>query len=66
VIQETVDRLKVLYVSGGAVPQSDIDDITAKVRFVMGDACQVDWERVTAIPRTPQGKFTFTRSRLVC
>jgi phenylacetate-CoA ligase len=66
VVQETVDRIRILYVSCGTAPPADVNEIANKMRLVMGASCKIEWEQVESIPRTPQGKFTFTRSNLAC
>jgi hypothetical protein len=41
---------------------SDVDDINAKIRLVMGENCAIEWNEVDEVPRTPQGKMLYTRS----
>jgi phenylacetate-CoA ligase len=64
VLQTDVDAITV-YVAAHRTPSAeDLADITGKIRFIMGGGCQVQWEHVDHVPRTPQGKLLFTRSLL--
>ena len=59
--QVQYDRLRIRIVLCGAVNEDDIQDITYKIRLVMGENCSLDWDYVDSIDRSPQGKFLFTR-----
>ena len=58
------DRLRIRVVCRDAVNENDVQDITQSIRFVMGANCNLDWEYVDSIDKSPQGKFLFTRCLL--
>jgi phenylacetate-CoA ligase len=62
VLQTDVDRIEIYYVSSRDPDATDVADIDAKIRLVMGQTCHVEWLRVDEVPRTPQGKTLYTRS----
>jgi len=62
VLQTDVARVEVYFVSEADANPADVEDITKKIRVVMGEDCAVEWKRVEEIPRTPQGKMLYTRS----
>ncbi len=66
VLQEAVDRVRIYYVPAvGQKPKSlEVADINEKIHLVMGKDCVVAWEKVSEVPRTPQGKLLFTRSKV--
>lgn len=66
VIQEAVDDIRILLVlkPGEEFLPGDERDIAKKIRKAMGASCRVRFELVDEIPRTPQGKFLYTLSRL--
>jgi phenylacetate-CoA ligase len=62
VIQEEYDMIRIL-----AVPRSGVSDeyrgnIEAKIRLVMGQGCKIKWDFVDDIPKTPNGKYMYTKS----
>ncbi len=62
VIQDEIDHIliKVQLNAGAVPPQGDIDDITGKIKLLMGDSCAVDFEFVDNISRTASGKYVYT------
>jgi acyl-coenzyme A synthetase/AMP-(fatty) acid ligase len=62
VIQEDYKKIRILIVLGDKVNESEKKDIEEKIKLVMGADCQVIWEFVDEIPKTPQGKHHYTRS----
>jgi phenylacetate-CoA ligase len=62
VIQEDYKKIRILIVLGDKVNESEKKDIEEKIKLVMGADCQVIWEFVDEIPKTPQGKHLYTRS----
>ena len=62
IIQEDYSKVRILIVPEGDVIEYDQRDIENKLRFIMGQDCQVFWEFVDEIPRTPQGKYLYTQS----
>jgi len=61
VIQEDLKRVRILAVVE-SVNQGEMQQISEKVRLVMGRDCKVIWEIVDEIPASPSGKRIFTRS----
>ena len=59
--QVDYDRIRISLVPCSAIENRDIYDINAKIRLVMGTDCDVEWEHVDSIKRTPQGKHLYTR-----
>jgi len=62
VIQEDYKRIRILVVLEDKVNESEKKDIEEKIKLVMGKDCQVIWEFVDEIPKTPQGKHLYTIS----
>jgi phenylacetate-CoA ligase len=62
VLQSSIDEVIVYVVLNERAPQAEVGDIERQMRVVMGDECRIDWVEVDEVPRTPQGKFLFTRS----
>ena len=61
VIQEDLTRVRVLAAVGEA-NQHEMNDISDKIRLVMGQECSVIWEIVEEIPNSPSGKHIYTKS----
>ena len=59
--QVEFDTLRIRVVRRGEVDESDIEEIDYKIRLVMGQDCELFWEYVDSIEKSPQGKFVFTR-----
>ena len=55
------DRLRIRIVLRGLANECDIQEISHKMRHVMGGSCKLEWEFVDSIEKSPQGKFLFTR-----
>ena len=55
------DRVRISVVLAGNRSDSDMQEITAGIRIVMGQECGVEWRFVDAIPKTVHGKHLFTR-----
>ncbi|OQB43901.1 MAG: Phenylacetate-coenzyme A ligase [Parcubacteria group bacterium ADurb.Bin159] len=62
VIQEDYEKIKILMVLEKKINTNDKKDIENKIRLVMGQNCQINWEFVKDIPKTPQGKHLYTKS----
>ena len=60
VVQQALDRVVVRYVPRGAPPPGCLDDLTRKVRLVLGEQATVEFIAVDAIPPLSSGKFRFT------
>lgn len=64
VVQEDYDRVVNKLVVKKRPAASEEEDITRKIRTVMGESCRVAFEYVDAIPPTPSGKYLYTLSRV--
>ncbi len=62
VIQEDYQRVKILVVLERIMEESEKKDIEDKIKLVMGKDCQIIWEFVDEIRKTPQGKYLYTKS----
>jgi len=62
IIQEDYKRIRLLVVSEGEINVSEKRDIEDKIKLVMGKDCKIIWEFVDEIPKTPQGKYLYTKS----
>ncbi|MEW5755868.1 MAG: phenylacetate--CoA ligase family protein [Pseudomonadota bacterium] len=70
VIQEDYDHVKVLLVAlnkdaNNSEYASDLEDISNKIRVVLGDACRIEYQFVDHIPPTASGKYRYTISKAV-
>jgi len=61
VIQEDRRRVRILAVVENP-DQGEMDDISEKIRLVMGRQCDVIWEIVDDIPKSSSGKRSYTKS----
>jgi phenylacetate-CoA ligase len=61
VIQEDLRRVRILVVAQDP-DQGEMNDISSKIRLVMGSECEVIWEIVDEIPESPSGKHLYTKS----
>ena len=61
VTQESYDLIIIDIVKKGLRSIKDIEDISNKIKLVMGNRCIVKWRYVNNIKKTPQGKYIFTR-----
>ena len=57
-VEHVVIRLEVK--AGMTAPEGDMDDITRKVRVLMGDSCVVDYEFAETIEPSASGKYVYT------
>lgn len=64
VVQNDYEDFDIFYVPKGEPPQAEMEYIEGRIRFVMGENCQVKWHAVEEIPKTPQGKHLFTISHV--
>lgn len=62
IIQEDYDRIRLVIVAKGKVPNHSMHDINEKIRLVMGQGCKIKWDFVDDIPKTPNGKYMYTKS----
>jgi len=66
VVQEKYDEIKI-YISlnpDSALPDQDRQEINTHIRKVMGSECRIEYFFVEVIPKSPQGKFLFTYSKV--
>ena len=64
IIQKEYDRIEVLVANEGKPDKNDIDDITDKIKQVMGQDCRVGFIFVEEVPPSPSGKYLYTISEL--
>jgi len=65
VIQKEHEHVVFKFVaSNGPPPVTELNDITARSRVVMGAACKIDFEFVPSLPPSPSGKFRYTISEV--
>ena len=64
VIQRDYDDVEILIVPEGQVDPGDRDEITQKVRLVLGDQCRVTFTFVDHLPATASGKYRYTISHI--
>jgi len=69
VIQESFDHVKVLIVlSDKAEAQehyvADLEDTSKKIRVVLGDSCQIEYDYVDVIAPAASGKYRYTISKI--
>lgn len=61
-IQDQLDRVLIRVELRGRekAPKEDMDDITRKIKILMGEACKVDFEFVGSISASASGKYVYT------
>jgi phenylacetate-CoA ligase len=62
VVQKGYKDINLLIVPKGVVADVDKQRIEEKIRSLLGEECQVEWEFVREILRTPQGKYRYLMS----
>ncbi len=62
VIQEDYNEIQINVVSRKEIPVQYKNDINEKIRVVMGPECKIIWNIVDDIPKTPSGKYLYTKS----
>jgi phenylacetate-CoA ligase len=62
VIQEDYETVRILLVPSSEENQKDKKTIEAKIRLIMGSESKVVWDIVDDIPKTPSGKYLYTKS----
>jgi len=62
VIQEDYFKIRIQIVIKNKINQSDQADIENKIKQVMGSKCKIIWDIVDDIPKTPSGKYLYTKS----
>jgi phenylacetate-CoA ligase len=64
IIQEDYDYVKVNFVTYMKPSDEVLKDIEAKIRFVMGESCKVEFEFVDDIPPSSSGKYRYTINKV--
>jgi phenylacetate-CoA ligase len=62
IIQEDYLKIRIQIVIKGKINPSDQADIESKIILVMGSNCRIIWDIVDEIPKTPSGKYLYTKS----
>lgn len=62
IIQYDYKRIRNSVILNDNIIESEKKDIEDKIKLLMGDDCQVTWDFVDEIPKTPQGKYLYTKS----
>jgi phenylacetate-CoA ligase len=62
IIQEDYLKIRIQIVIKGKINPSDQADIENKIILVMGSNCRIIWDIVDDIPKTPSGKYLYTKS----
>jgi phenylacetate-CoA ligase len=64
VIQEDFDEVHVKIVNSGETDEANLREIKEKIKFVMGEDTDVEFEFVSQIKRLPSGKYRYTISKV--
>jgi len=64
VIQKDLETIRIKLEGGCDINQSVMDNITGKIKLVMGEGCRVEFETVDKIKTAPSGKYRYTISEL--
>jgi len=59
VIQEDYLKIRLRFIPKGVVNEQEKASIEEKIRFVMGNNCEIIWEMVEEIPKTSSGKYLY-------
>ena len=62
VIQEDYDRIRILAVAGAGLTEKYRKDVESKIQVAVGSDCGIIWDFVNNIPKTPTGKYLYTKS----
>jgi len=62
VIQEEYNEIQINVVTRKEISDQYKNDINEKIRVVMGPECKIIWNIVDDIPKTPSGKYLYTKS----
>lgn len=62
VIQEDYDRIRILVVKGEGFTDQYKRDIESKMKIAVGLDCIFTWDFVDLIPKTPTGKYVYTKT----
>jgi len=62
VIQEEYNEIRINVVTRKEILGQYKNDVNEKIRVVMGPECKIMWNIVDDIPKTPSGKYLYTKS----
>lgn len=62
IVQEGYTKIRILTILSGNVNDNEKKEIDNKIKIVMGEDTEIIWEFVDEIPKTPTGKYIFTKS----
>jgi len=62
VIQEEYNEIQINVVTRKEISDQYKNNINQKIRVVMGPECKIIWNTVEDIPKTPSGKYLYTKS----
>ena len=62
VIQEDYDKIRINVITHGEIADQFKNDMDKKIRIGMGSECKIEWVIVDDIPKTPSGKYLYTKS----
>jgi len=62
VIQEDFDKIRINVVATRDLPDQFKNELDKKIRVGMGSQCTIIWNTVDNIPKTPSGKYQYTKS----
>jgi len=62
VIQEEYNEIQINVVTRKEISDQFKNDNNEKIRVVMGPECKIIWNFVDEIPKTPSGKYLYTKS----
>lgn len=64
VIQEDYKKIKILIVQSDVIGEQEIKDFEDKIKVAMGKDTEIVWKFVDDIPKTPSGKYLYTKSKV--
>lgn len=62
VVQEDYDRIRILTVIGAGLTEEYRKDVESKIKVAVGLDCEITWDFVDSVPKTPTGKYLYTKS----
>lgn len=62
VVQEDYDKIRILVVMGVGFTKEYRKDVESKIKVAVGSDCKIIWDLVDNIPKTPTGKYLYTKS----
>lgn len=64
VVQESYEEIRCYIITRGSPIEKDLEKITARIQFVMGENCKVEYSFVNEIPASQSGKYLYTESHV--